>query len=1339
MIALFTALLAPFFVDWTSHRAAFEAEASRIIGQPVKVSGAASIRILPLPTVTFSDISVGEYEDGAPMMTAAAFAMDAELMPFLRGEVRIVDMRLDNPHVLIRVNENGAIAWTQRKEALVEQVTVKLERLVVSGGSFDLEGLAGGRRIRGEGLDAEISAEGLAGPWRISATGAVDGVASQFAVTTGRIQEEGSLRVAVDARRFDQPYRLTVDGPVEMRDGVLAWNGVFRVSPAAGEGGKPEPGALPLVASGAFFATPNAVEAPEYRLEIGDRDDPYTITGRGIAQIREEISFRVEADGRQIDIDQMDKKTREGEGKAAGLATRLAALRSIIDAIPVPQAKGEIDFELPAIVAGDTVIREVSALIKPDGDGWQVARLKSTLPGNTTFEASGRVGTGDDFGFEGDLLLASRQPTGFANWLSGASDASLRRLKSAGFSARASLGPQKAEFNDLELVLDGVSIRGSLRREELTGAAPLLTAILEGEAIDLEDLRAIQALTGEGSGSVAGHDLDLTLKTALLRADGMEASDVDVELRMERGSVSVDRLNAGAFHGARIESSGKIDDLFGRASGNMSLAINAEDGGRLVELARERLGGNRFLDALAVDPALTQGLDVTLSLDARPEGEGAKASFNAIGTMGGARFELHDVFEGRPAQWGQARHGVTAKIGHDYPDVLARQLSLPALPLPPEGPLTVDVELSGRPLERMEGLVALAAPGADLSAKGNLSFRPAVATGAPDLSQPAYEAKLTAGIKDADPWLFMFGLALPGAGEGTPLSLSADAKGLDGTHEFSGISGQVSGNGYNGALTLSVPPAGRAKLSGNLAFDTLSLPVLAEFVTGPGTFGQSFDGLSETEFQGLPLPGMDGELALSAKRLETGFSEAAENFSAQATMIEGALTLSQISAGWLGGQYSGSIAIGNQSGSATADLRGNVAGFDMARALAAAGHSGVMTGTGDAGFSLDAEGRSLKGLVSGLAGSGNVVVRDLVIAGIRAGNLADLFPATDAEGFAVDSASVAPLAEGIWTGGELAVGDVSGTFTVSAGKAAIRNLSANLDGLKIAGEALGDLGTGETSATITLAPDAGKEALAGAEPAVAFVFEGVPGDMGRLTDTSALEGYLSLRAFEQEQRRVEILQAAVLEKQRLRREIIAANAREARREEERLAEQRRIEELQRRLEAERLARVEAARKAAEEEAARKAEEEAAARKAAEEKARKAKEEAAVRRAAEEAARRAEEEAAARKAAEEKARKAEEEAAARRAAEEAARRAEEEAAARKDAEEKARKAEEAAARKRALQPQTLPRAGGPKPAAEIPGGPEIVVEELPPPEEPAATAPKPVNPGNLFENLDRLFQ
>ena len=61
-------------------------------------------------------------------------------------------------------------------------------------------------------------------------------------------------------------------------------------------------------------------------------------------------------------------------------------------------------------------------------------------------------------------------------------------------------------------------------------------------------------------------------------------------------------------------------------------------------------------------------------------------------------------------------------------------------------------------------------------------------------------------------------------------------------------------------------------------------------------------------------------------------------------------------------------------------------------------------------------------------------------------------------------------------------------------------------------------------------------------------------------DVTELSNFLSLRAFERERRRVETLQANVLEKQRLRREVALYRARAAEREQQRLrtiAEERR--------------------------------------------------------------------------------------------------------------------------------------------------------------------------------------
>ena len=58
VLALTAALVGPYFIDWTNYRAKFEREASVILGRQVTVEGAATARLLPFPSVTFSDVSV---------------------------------------------------------------------------------------------------------------------------------------------------------------------------------------------------------------------------------------------------------------------------------------------------------------------------------------------------------------------------------------------------------------------------------------------------------------------------------------------------------------------------------------------------------------------------------------------------------------------------------------------------------------------------------------------------------------------------------------------------------------------------------------------------------------------------------------------------------------------------------------------------------------------------------------------------------------------------------------------------------------------------------------------------------------------------------------------------------------------------------------------------------------------------------------------------------------------------------------------------------------------------------------------------------------------------------
>jgi hypothetical protein len=82
-----------------------------------------------------------------------------------------------------------------------------------------------------------------------------------------------------------------------------------------------------------------------------------------------------------------------------------------------------------------------------------------------------------------------------------------------------------------------------------------------------------------------------------------------------------------------------------------------------------------------------------------------------------------------------------------------------------------------------------------------------------------------------------------------------------------------------------------------------------------------------------------------------------------------------------------------------------------------------------------------------------------------------------------------------------------------------------------------EFGTGVVAAAGTVTYAAGDDAVAGSDPAVRFTIEGPLGAMSGKYDTEPLAQFLTQRALEREQARVEALQSALLEKQRLRREV----------------------------------------------------------------------------------------------------------------------------------------------------------------------------------------------------------
>src|SRR5690606_3483816 len=104
--------------------------------------------------------------------------------------------------------------------------------------------------------------------------------------------------------------------------------------------------------------------------------------------------FTIKATGAQV---QFDQAVGQDGVSALTLSQRVAALEAALRSLPRPTIPGSVEVNLPAVVAGDTTIRDVKLSAEPVSDGWSVRSLSTVLPGRTTLEADGLVRLGDEF------------------------------------------------------------------------------------------------------------------------------------------------------------------------------------------------------------------------------------------------------------------------------------------------------------------------------------------------------------------------------------------------------------------------------------------------------------------------------------------------------------------------------------------------------------------------------------------------------------------------------------------------------------------------------------------------------------------------------------------------------------------------------------------------------------------------------------------------------------------------------------------------------------------------------------------------------------------------------
>jgi uncharacterized protein involved in outer membrane biogenesis len=1185
VLALTVALVGPYFIDWTSYRADFERQASVLLGRQVTVNGAAEARLLPFPSVTFNDVTVAGDTPGEPAMRAEQFSMDMELAPFVRGEVLIFDMRLIRPDILMRIGEDGRLDWALKPEAYFDASRVSLENFRIVEGKLRIRHGPSGREHLVSEINTDISARALSGPWRIDGSMRFDGVRSSVGISTGAAGEDGRMRLRVRVQPERYPLTVESDGGIEMVAGAPHYAGTFNVG--LGNAGKPAAGqkAAPPAyrARGAFALDHRRLDVTEFRLETGPADDPYTADGTAFLDFAAEPRFSVTADGAQIRME--EPAPAEGEAPGISLGKRLAALREFLRELPQPSIPGTVEVRLPAIVAGDTMIRDIGLQAEPDAGAWKIGKLHASLPGRTTLEGQGILRAAEEFSFRGSLLLAVGQPSGFAGWVTDDVNDVIRRLPAAGFGADVDLTESAQKFSNLELILGAARFRGEIERSAPADQRPSLRIALDGEKLDVEGMLAFASLfVGEdGAQRLGNEDVDIELKAGPVLAAGLSAETVDAGIRLRKDAIEIDRLLVGGLEGASVSATGSLHNLTAIPTGNIDADIVAVDLAPLVTRLSQQYPQQRLLSDLAARVAAYPGLlsDARIGLRATgaDNGDGSSGiSLTAEGTAGGTGLTLSASTNGyRP---GSADFPLDIKAEAHNADAagIYALYGLPALPLGLAGEARTTLAFSGSTATGGSARLDFRGEGLDVSFDGHVAI---------EGGQPDFAGRGTIKADDLEPWLMAGGVSYPGAGLGLPVSLSARLDIGDSLAVISGLAGSVAGTRIAGDLNMDFVE-GLPHFTGDMNAGLLDLRIPAAMVLGTDSLDAKGEGWPTAVFAAEPnLPALF-DVALTADRLVLADGWEAGKAQANLKLDKAGLHLSALQGDFAEGRLNGLVELANNGGSGLLSAQLKLESGALAALVPNAG----LGGAGDLGISATASGKTVEAMVASLAGSGTLAFRNLTVDGINPDPFGAIIAGADRIGRDIDAAAVAGFAPTLLRQGRFDAGSGEVAFTLASGTLRAPPLRIQTKTADMTADLRADLGARQLNADAAVTYFPGKEEqLVGSEPAVRFSASGPFEAIDVSVDTAPLAQFLTQRALEIEQRRVEAMQAILLEGQRLRRETRYYAALEDAR---RIAEENRLREeeaaRQRALEEERLQRE---RERAEEEARRRAAEQAA--------------------------------------------------------------------------------------------------------------------------------------------------
>ncbi len=1100
ILALTAALVGPYFIDWNQFRPQFEAEATRVIGTPVRVDGALDARLLPTPSLRLRSVVIGGNND-LGKVRADKLDVEFSLGELMRGEWRATELTINGLALDLGLDPQGRID------------------LPVAGGRFNLGSLAIDRlNLTGRIALHDAASHGtlelndiafsgdvrsLAGSVRGDGNFTLSGTRYPFRVSSGRAPDGGSTRLHLNIDPDAAGPAIDLDGLLSFEARAPRFEGALVLSSAAEPGAGDRRPRTPWRMSAKVKADPTAAHLEQLEATYGPEDTALKLAG--LADLRFGASPLLHAviSARQFDADRFAGR---GNDNAAQPLRLLPALRTLLAAIPQPPIPARIEFGCEQIMLGGRPLQAIAADLRADAHIWSVDRLDFRAPGATHFSLGGTdMRPGLDGGFRGALAVESSDPDLLAAWLQGRAEAASRSQKPLRLSGTVSVGADRMAIDAMKAEIDGGAVEG---RIALAGSSAdggsRVDAQLKADRLDLDAAGAFVR-------SLAGPQADwpdaaaISLEIGHASAAGQDLHPFVARLGYGANRLSLDQLKIGEPAGVMVEASGAFDRA--DATGTLALNSSAPSLGQIAGLVAPfapalaaRLG------ALGTPPGAAR---LKLALDVGKDAAHTDlATARAVVDLDAPQFKGAVTVGAKPAVASlraldpdalrRSEISVESKLSSEQGSALLALLGLDGTMAAGQGPGQFEGSASGVWRAPMRLKVKLTGAGLDADAQG---------TADPWAQDAAANVNLTLRHVDLTP---LFGLK-PADALARNASLSARVALGGGKLTLDDVDGSIAGSRLRGRIALTL---GNDRIvDGQLGLDTLDLAPAFELLIGsagrspaePLGAGLTKGWRGHVTFQALrgSLPG-GGELRpVSGTVINDGQSLTFDDI--KGTIGGGAATV-HVDAR----PTSDGIALNARVGLKSVD--GLALHYRQLR---------MPAGRISLQMTLASLGRSMSALTGALSGSGAVTLESAAITGLDPRAFDVAIRASDA-GQATDDARLRQIVEPALSAGALPVASAQIPFTIRDGRLRVDAITLGSSNARAVVSGGYDIPADQADIRATLAAtDVG---AAASWPELQLFAAGPPDALHRTVDVAALSSWLAVRAIDRETRRLDSIE-----------------------------------------------------------------------------------------------------------------------------------------------------------------------------------------------------------------------